>query len=71
LRDFACKRADCRRTCCGGDWTIGLTREEYEADTSEELGQECHALAERGLRRNPEGTGGVPDGGRGRRLFLL
>ena len=57
LRDFACKRGDCRRTCCGGDWTIGLTREEYDADRSEELGEECRALAVRGLRRNPEGTG--------------
>jgi hypothetical protein len=56
LRDFACKRGDCRRTCCGSDWTIGLTREEYEADRSEELGEECHALAEKGLRRNPNGT---------------
>jgi hypothetical protein len=56
LRGFACKRGACRRTCCGGDWTIGLTREEYEADRSEELGEECRALAEKGLRRNPNGT---------------
>ena len=57
LRDLACKRADCRRTCCGGDWTIGLTREEYDADRSRELDEECRALAEKGLRRNPRGTG--------------
>jgi len=57
LRDFACKRGDCRRTCCGGDWTIGLTRKEYDADRSNELGEECRALAERGLRPNPESAG--------------
>lgn len=57
LRDFACKRGDCRRTCCGGDWTIGLTREEYDADTGEEFGEECRALAEKGLRRTPDGGG--------------
>lgn len=57
LRDLACKRGDCRRTCCGGDWTIALTREEYDADRSGELGEECRALAEKGLRRNPESTG--------------
>jgi hypothetical protein len=57
LRDFACKRGDCRRTCCGSDWTIGLTRDEYDADTSQELGEECRALAQKGLRRNPNGTG--------------
>jgi lysine-N-methylase len=57
LRDFACKRADCRRSCCDGDWTVGLTREEYDADRSKELGKECRALAERGLRRNPKAAG--------------
>jgi hypothetical protein len=56
LRDFACKRGDCRRTCCGGDWMISLTREEYDADRSEELGEECRALAEKSLRHNPKGT---------------
>jgi hypothetical protein len=55
LRDLACKRGDCRRTCCGGDWTIGLTREEYDADSARDLGEECRALAEKGLRRNPNG----------------
>ena len=57
LPEFACKRGDCRRTCCGGDWTIGLTRKEYDADRSNELGEECRALAERGLRPNPESAG--------------
>jgi hypothetical protein len=56
VRDFACKRGDCRRTCCSGDWIIGLTKEEYQADRSEELGAECQALARKSLRRNPKGT---------------
>ena len=57
LREFACKCGACRRTCCSNDWAISLTKEEFEAARSKELGAECHALANQRLRRNPNGTG--------------
>jgi hypothetical protein len=57
LHVFACKCGDCRRTCCSNDWVISLTKEEFQADRSKELGAECHALGNKYLRRNPNGTG--------------
>jgi lysine-N-methylase len=57
LHEFACKCGTCRRTCCSNDWVIGLTKEEYQSDRSKKLGAECHALAKKYLRRNPNGTG--------------
>jgi lysine-N-methylase len=57
LREFACKCGDCRRTCCSNDWVISLTKEEFQADRSKTLGAECHALANKYLRRTPSGTG--------------
>lgn len=49
---YHCKCGACRRTCCMGDWEIGLTKEEYLADTAPTLGPELLAMAEKGMAVN-------------------
>lgn len=52
---FACKCSACRRTCCGSDWVIGLSMQEYESNLNNP-NPTCRELARNGLHCVEDGT---------------
>ena len=54
LDRYKCKCGSCRRSCCGSDWDIAVSRAEYERAVGGGLGDTCTDLAIRGLVRCAE-----------------
>jgi hypothetical protein len=66
LAGYRCKCADCRRTCCRGDWDVVVSERELNSRLAGELGSRARELARECLERRPD----VPTGRRSYRCRM-